>query len=226
MKSQILFLTIIIFIAACTNTEIGNSKDIEPNAIAQVIDVEYKESETPKSRIRFRVSGDNGTTLVLNQPASVSFNNKLLQVDSSGYYGAYYAAPQVENGNNTFVYTAKDGKKFSNSFQYNGFGLAKPFANVISKSNDLQVTIIGLNNNDKVNIAIADTANATQNIDEEVALQNGIATIKANQLSALKSGPVKINIHYKASHSLKEGTDEGGKINYNFELKQRTANLQ
>ncbi len=226
MKTFIFLLFFVIFLnVSCTNTEIGNSKDIEPNAIAQVINVEYNEGEAPKAKIRFRVSGDNGTTLVLNKPASVSFNSTAIKVDSNRFLGAYYAATQVEKGSNSFVYNAKDGRVYSNLFQFNGFGLTNVIPNTISKSNDLTISFFGLPNNEKINCKISDTANSTANIDNDYLLSNGILTIKASEIGNLKSGPLKINLHYFSSKPLKEVTSEGGKIVYDYTLNEIKTKL-
>ncbi len=226
MKNNFLVTSIILFFAACTNTEIGNSNDIEPNAIAQEIDVMYNEGESPTSRIRFRVSGMNGTTLVLNQPASVSFNNALLKVDSTGFLGAYYEATNLTNGSNTFNYKAKDGKNYENSFDFNGFYLATPLPTKIIKRDGLQLTIKGLKPESKINVVISDTVKTTQDIEDNFILNNDIAIISPALLANLKSGPLKINITHNTTNNLKNVTAEGGKINYIYALKQINATLK
>ena len=58
MKISIsIFAALIVLLSACTETEIGRSKDIEPNAIAQDFTLKYYESDKKLIvNTKFRVS--------------------------------------------------------------------------------------------------------------------------------------------------------------------------
>jgi hypothetical protein len=227
MKKQIAYLiTASLVFVACNSTEIGESKDIEPNAIAQQINVDYKENEGLSAKIRFRVSGLNGTTLVLNQPAKVALNNDALSVDSSKYYGAYYGKSLGSGiGTHQFAYTDKAGKTYKNSFTFNGFGLKNNIPSSISKSQDLSIAINGVSSTESVEYNVKDTSFGND-IAGKVNLINGNLIISKNNLSKLKNGPIFIDISCQKEQPIKEGTSEGGTIYYNFAIKTRKTILQ
>lgn len=81
----------ILLLAGCQSNEIGNSKDVNPEAIYRTYSVQAIEGGSHVSfGAVFRFGGENGTTLVLNEKSHVSFDGKILAVDSSKGSGALY----------------------------------------------------------------------------------------------------------------------------------------
>ncbi len=226
MKQLFLFCTLLGFVfSACNQTEIGDSDDIAPAAIAQQINVVLSDDNELIAEMKLRVSGVNGTTLVLNEPAYVKLDGVKLNVDSSKSEGAFYRKKLTTiPSTHTFVYSDKDGKKYTNKFQFAGFGLAKPIPSVISRSQNLELSIKGLPANSKVNCIITDTANHIT--DEDYVLKNNVLIVEKTAFQKLKSGAIWVELYYKHSITTNEHTKEGGEINYNYELKKIKAKLQ
>jgi len=80
----ILSIFICTSLLACTSNEIGNSKDVNPDTIwfdYRISGEEGKEEVT--TMLQFRFGGENGTTLVLNEPAGVELDGARIKGDSS-----------------------------------------------------------------------------------------------------------------------------------------------
>src|SRR4026208_2066694 len=86
-----LILTSIFFLFSCTSNEIGNSKDVNPDAV--FFDYKIWAEETREDvtvNLQYRMGGKNGTTLVLDAPSKVLFDGEELELDSAKVTGAYY----------------------------------------------------------------------------------------------------------------------------------------
>jgi len=93
MMQRIFIATAILALSSCKSNEIGNSKDVNPDAIYQEYQVWAAEGDKEAAfTALFRFGGDAGTTLVLNGNSHVNFDGKLLKADSSYTMGAYYRA--------------------------------------------------------------------------------------------------------------------------------------
>ena len=68
----------------CSNSEIGESKDVAQETIFQQYSIRYNEGDEKATlNAKFRFAGINGTTLVLSKPSSIQFDNITLAVDSN-----------------------------------------------------------------------------------------------------------------------------------------------
>src|SRR5207253_2195966 len=95
----IYFLYLYTF-SSCTSNEIGNSKDVNPDAIYfdyRIYGDEKDENIT--IYLQYRMGGKNGTTLVLNKPAKVELDGEEISADSAKLSGAYY---EIEKPIKTF----------------------------------------------------------------------------------------------------------------------------
>src|SRR6266508_529111 len=76
---------------ACTSNEIGNSKDVNPDAVFFDYKIRGEEKDSNITvYIQYRMGGSNGTTLVLNEPAKVQLDGEIIPVDSAKLAGAFY----------------------------------------------------------------------------------------------------------------------------------------
>jgi hypothetical protein len=231
MRIQILTaFTAILLFAACTDTEIGNSKDISPDAIAQDFSVTYNEGNKDLNiKTKFRVSGITGTTLVLNSPSRVVLNNNNGTLDSNKFDGAYYKWQlplNSANGTHTISFTNSNGKTLNNMFNFNGFALESAIPETVNQNQNLVLPFKGIANNEKLLVILTDTSTSKAAEYLDVLVNNNKLTISSSDLQKLKKGYVSIEIMYKKTESLKELTNEEGKLTYNYTLNKRSFNLQ
>jgi hypothetical protein len=220
-----IFFAAILF-CACTNTEIADSSAIDPSAIALDYELNFSEGKDYLTlKTKFRVGGNNGTTLVLNKPSKVTLNNNSGKLDSSNAEGAYYYWDiPTTPANYKIDYTDKNGKILSNSFNFNGFKLTNPLPTNFSSANNFVISLEGIANNNNVTIGLRDTAK--NDIDLNLPVINNQITISKTEIQKLKRGPITVNIGYRKSEPIKETNAQGGTLEYYYNLKQRTINLK
>src|SRR5687768_9510183 len=81
----------IVFLFSCTSNEIGNIKDVNPEAVFFDYEIWAEEGkEDVTVNLQYRMGGKNGTTLVLEEPSKVMLDGEQLKVDSAKVTGAYY----------------------------------------------------------------------------------------------------------------------------------------
>lgn len=116
-----------VLFSSCSSNEIGQSKDVNPEAIYQYYRFDYNENDKSASLFaQFRFAGENGTTLVLTEPARLEYNGNPVKVDSNSFSGAYYGAAiplSKASGKHTLVFTDGERTKYENSFTVDSFYL-------------------------------------------------------------------------------------------------------
>ncbi|MDP9229836.1 MAG: hypothetical protein M3O67_04070, partial [Bacteroidota bacterium] len=125
LKGPVIFL--LIMLVSCNSNEIGNGKDVNPEAIY----LDYKiwaEEGKPDVTIllQYRFGGPGGTTLVLEEPAKVELDGELISVDSTKLTGAFYEIQKPVRdfvGKHTLIYTAIDKKEYKEEFNFKTFSL-------------------------------------------------------------------------------------------------------
>ena len=113
--------------SACTSNEIGESKDVSQDKIYQSYSIsQHGDTRDVEISCQFRFAGSNGTTLVLNNPSKIVFDNEALKVDSSDVSGAYYSTSKPADGflgTHHFEFTDINNKKWENNFTFSNFSL-------------------------------------------------------------------------------------------------------
>jgi len=230
MKRTIIAISILI-LASCKSNEIGNSKDVNPDAIYQEYNVSATEGDNSADfTAQFRFGGKNGTTLVLNDKSNVALDGKELAVDSSGAMGAYYRAylpMPAAAGEHVWKFTDGNDKSYSNKFTMQPFSMINQFNAPLPASN-LELQFKGLSDNDEINIMISDTSSMQRysDIDTTIKINSGKAIIPAGQMKKLAPGPITFEISKEDNISLGSATREGGVIMYRYQLKTRKATLK
>ncbi|MEP6514153.1 MAG: hypothetical protein ABJA79_09795 [Parafilimonas sp.] len=227
MKFQILtrnsLLVVILFLVSCTSNEIGNSKDVNPDAVFfdyKVWGEEGKDDITVM--LQYRYGGKNGTTLVLNDPASVSLDGKIIPADSSKLTGAFYEfmRPVKDFGeNHTIVFTDLNSKKYEEHFNFIPFTLKAAIPAEI-KRGDLVFEMEGLNPVDYVRILVTDTSFESPGINRVDTVKNGRIIISISELENLVNGPINLEFYKEDERPVKNGTKEGGIISITYALKK------
>jgi hypothetical protein len=91
INSILAFCFALLAMTSCTSNEIGNSKDVNPDAVFFDYTVLADEGgENVTVNLQYRMGGKNGTTLVLDEPSKVLLDGEQLKVDSAKINGAYY----------------------------------------------------------------------------------------------------------------------------------------
>lgn len=228
MKTLIAAIFIFLLLQACQSSEIGNSKDVNPNAVYRAYTISYTEGD---DRVRCvcqcRFGGQNGTTLVLNTPSKFTLDGDTLLADSSVIDGAYYyIEPLVERfeGPHNLVFTDINGKEHPQKLSFTTItcgGLPE-----VSTAKDIPVAFTGLKDGDVVHTELSDTSNATEDIGRDDTIRNNQLIIRGSALGKLKPGPVTVAFYADKHSPLDNPAKEGGYINMVYRFKERSITLE
>lgn len=219
----------ICFFTACEDQEIGNSKDVNTDAVFQSYNIDFNEGDSAvEVVVQFRFGGEHGTTLFLDSGSNVALDGKQLSVDSGKVTGAFYKAnlpvPSAES-KHVLTFKGNNGKIYNNTFAIKPLVLLNSFKKPLARG-ELLLNFGGSNDNVPIQIEINDTLNAALACDTTLAIKNGQVLLPANFMGRLISGPISIHILQKQILPLQEVTKEGGQMKMTYQLKQIEAKLE
>jgi hypothetical protein len=223
MKQFVLFFSFSILIFSCTSNEIGNSKDVNPEAVYfdyKIWGEEGKDDVTVL--LQYRFGGKNGTTLVLNDPAMVSLDGKQIPADSSKLTGAFYEVMYPINnfsGKHTISFADLNMKKYEEEFEFRPFTLKTKIPDQV-KRGDLVFEMEGLNPVDYIRVFATDTSFESPGINRIDTVKNGRLLISMTDLESLVNGPINLEFYKEDERPVKKGTKEGGVIAITYGVKR------
>lgn len=214
---------ILTLLLGCTSNEIGNSRDVSPDAIF----FDYKIRGDEKDGhitvyVQYRMGGPNGTTLVLNEPARVELDGEVIPADSARLTGAYYEIQKPVDsflGKHTITFTDLNKKEYKEQFEYRPFELRADIPAIVRRR-DLTFDFDGLGTDDFIRVTATDTSFASRDINEIDTLKNGRLVIPASRLKNLVNGPITLLLTHESERSVRNGTREGGRIVVSYSLER------
>ena len=208
---------------SCTSNEIGNSKDVNPDAVYFDYEIWAEEGrEDVTVNLQYRMGGKNGTTLLLDEPSKVMLDGEQLQVDSAKVTGAYYEIQRPFSsftGKHSITFIDLNKKEYIEEFEFIPFMLDPDVPATINRG-DLVFKFKGLDSLDYLNVILTDTSFKSADINDMDTVRNGRLVIAAGRLSALINGPINLQFHREVVKPLKNGTKEGGKFYIHYGLKR------
>ena len=224
-----LTLTLVLFLFSCTSNEIGNSKDVNPDAVFFDYEVWAEEGkEDVTVNLQYRMGGKNGTTLILDEPSKVILDGEQLKVDSAKVTGAYYEVQKPLSsftGKHTISFTDLSKKEYNEEFEFKPFSLEADVPSTLNRG-DLVFNFTGLDAVDVLSVTLTDTSFQSADITNDIdTVRNGRLVIASHRLSALVNGPINLQLYKEMDLPVKNGTKEGGNLhiryglNRHFELK-------
>jgi hypothetical protein len=228
MKTLFAASFIFLVLQSCQSSEIGNSKDVNPETIYRSYTISYTEgSDMVRCVCQCRFAGQNGTTLVLNSPSDFRLDGDNLFVDSSVIDGAYYYIERRAEGfegKHNLVYTDINGKPYAQHFNFTEVkctGLPGQ-----TTATDIPVTFSGLKDGNIIHVELHDTSSATEDVSRLDTISNNQIIIRGKDLARLKSGPVNMEFYIDENTPLESPAKEGGNISLFYRFKPRTILLE
>ncbi len=220
-----LILTFVLFLFSCTSNEIGNSKDVNPDAVFFDYTVLADEGgENVTVNLQYRMGGKNGTTLVLQDPSKVLLDGEQLKVDSAKVTGAYYEVQKPIasfSGKHTISFTDLNKKEYTEEFEFAPFTL-EPNVPALLERCDLVFTFKGLESVDVLSVTLTDTSFQSTDITNDTdTVRNCRLVIASHRLSALVNGPINLQLYKEVDKPIKNATKEGGKLHIRYGLKRQ-----
>jgi hypothetical protein len=221
---------LILFIISCRSSEIGESKDVNPDTIYQGYEIVYDEQKKDNQvevSAQFRFAGDEGTTLVLSKPSSIVFDGQKIKVDSSEFSGAFYNidVPVKEFvSKHHFVFTDINKKRFENEFYFDVFRLQAPPAASKTVPLMIQFEASPLSNEDYIELTSINT-DSSFFIKHLASEQGNIIIIPVNELQRQKGNSLSLVASIWRNVPLQQSTKEGGHIILYHSVKPVTISL-
>lgn len=228
MNRTILTVSILVSISifslfSCTSNEIGNIKDVNPEAVFFDYEIWAEEGkEDVTVNLQYRMGGKNGSTLVLDEPSKVVLDGEQLTVDSAKVTGAYYEVQRPISsfiGKHTISFTDQNNKEYNEEFEFSPFSLEPDVPSTLNRG-DLVFNFKGLDPVDYLSVILTDTSFASHDINDVDTVKNGRLVIRADRLSALINGPIHLQFFREQMLPLKKPTKEGGKFMITYGLKR------
>lgn len=216
------FLALVIF-SSCTSNEIGNSKEVNPDAVYFDFEIWADEGrEDVTINLQFRQGEPNGTTLVLEEPSKVELDGEKIMPDSTKFSGAYYEIQKPLAsfaGKHTILFTDLNNKEYSEEFEFTPFKISSDVPGIL-KRGDLVFNLEGLEPEEIIRVILSDTSFASQHINDMDTVRNGKLIISADRLQALKDGPIDLQFNREFERPLLKGTKETGRLSITYGVKR------
>jgi hypothetical protein len=218
------FCFALLAMTSCTSNEIGNSKDVNPDAIFFDYSIIAEEDgQDVTVNLQYRMGGKNGTTLVLDEPSKVLLDGEQLKVDSAKLNGAYYEVQKPIAsfaGKHTISFIDHDKKEYREEFEFVPFTLDPNVPAVIERG-DLVFTFKGLEAVDVLSVTLTDTSFQSADIINDIdTVRDGRLVISENRLSSLVNGPINVQFYREVEKPVKSSTKEGGKLYMRYGVKR------
>lgn len=208
---------------SCDSNEIGNSKDVNPDAIFFDYRIWADEGrENVTVNLQYRMGGRNGTTLILTEPSKVFLDGEQMKADSAKVTGAFYEAQRplaAFVGKHVISFTSLDNKAYKEEFEFTPFTFDPEVPPVMHRG-DLIFTFKGLDSVDLLGVTLTDTSFASTDINDLDTVKNGRLVIAASRLSALVNGPINLQFYKETEKPLRNTTKEGGRLYISYGLKR------
>ena len=224
MRTLCAFCLLSFFLFACKNAEIGNAKDVDPESIYYDYKVWAEEGrEEVTVMLQYRFGGEQGTTLVLNEPEKVTLDGFELKVDSAQLTGVFYEMVKPVKqftGKHTIVFTDRNRKEHKEEFSFELFMLAAEFPEKVKKE-PFTVKLNGFPAEPtNVRLVMTDTAFGSKDVNEEMVIERGEIEIGNSKLSRLTKGPITFEIYMEEEKPLKNASKEGGRLIMTYGIKR------
>ena len=208
-------------LSSCTSNEIGNSKDVNPDAVYFDYKIYGDEKDGNMTvYLQYRMGGKNGTTLVLNEPAKVHLDGEEIKVDSAKLSGAFYQVDKPLKsfaGKHEIVFTDLNNKEHKEEFSFTPLKLKTNIPAVINRG-DLAFDFDGVGQNEYIRVVLIDTSFRSRDINEIDTVRNGRIVIKSDQLRNLVNGHITLQFSKELEKPLKNGMKEGGRISISYTI--------
>jgi hypothetical protein len=223
--ASILVSISLLSLFSCTSNEIGNIKDVNPDAVFFDYTVFADEDNSDVTvNLQYRMGGKNGTSLVLDEPSKVLFDGEQLKVDSAKVTGAFYEMQKplaAFTGKHVISFTDLNKKEYNEEFEFTPFTL-EPNIPAVLERGDLVFTFSGLESVDVLSVTLTDTSFQSADIMNDTdTVRNGRLVIAAHRLSALVNGPINFQLYKEVDRPIKNGTKEGGNLHIRYGLKRQ-----
>lgn len=217
----------LVIILVSTGCNDAVQKPVKRGAGSDVLYFDYKiwgdeEANTITVNLQYRVGGSEGDPVRLPVPGNVTFDNNLIEPDSTKMNGVYYEVNipvQEFAGRHAIIYTDARGKEYREEFEFPVISLKSDLPKELFRKN-IDFELLGLDTVDMLRIIFTDTSFYGRGIDRVDTVRNGHVTLTKSDLENLRNGPVYLEFYKEEEWPLKETLSPGGHFNLSYVVKR------
>ncbi len=219
-----------ILATSCESSEIGESKDVNPETVYQDYKIEFTEGENENQAdvvAQFRFAGAKGTTLVLTKPSAVSFDGAAIAVDSAEFTGAYYKTnlpAEKVFGKHHFEFADVNNRKRANEFTFDKLSLHVPSHASQAAPLYIPFETAALNESDYIEVNSVNSDSSFTVLHPATDTTHFI-TIPVKELQRQKGNSLTLSFAIYRKMPLLQHTKEGGEIRTVYGLKPVSITL-
>ena len=213
--------------AGCLSTDTTPSNKVDQGEVHQWYDLSYAdETGTLTSGATFRIGGGSGTTVSLQSPSSVKFDDHGMK--EGGFLGTSYTTDNKQPFTpvHQFVYVDGNGKTYNNTATITPVTIAD-YPAIVSKAQGLTVKFSGksLGAKERVSLTV-ETSNPYSVEVTSVSDANAISITMSPELAkSLIKGNGTLYLTRSSTADLQSGTSKGGTIYTEFSTKKASIQI-
>lgn len=213
-------LLLLLLLTACAD-EKGESRASKPSYIYAHYQFTADESKGQVAGLlQFFEDGPRGEPLLLQTPAGIQVDGKVLTADSALRTGPFYEMVQpLQNfaGAHTITLTDEHGQTYKEEFAFEPLVLQTEIGQTIKRGN-LELAVSGVQRGEKVRVLLVDIDFNTDDINRLQVLEDGKLVLTAEDLQQVATGPVTLMLYKEIERPLENSTATGGKFSLTYGL--------
>ncbi|MBT3422608.1 MAG: hypothetical protein HN691_17030 [Bacteroidetes bacterium] len=225
---NIVSISILIGLVACTSSEVADSKDVSQSQIYQKYYASWDaENESTYVEAVYRFGGSKGTSLVLSQPSTITVNDKELNGTKKLLRGYVYGNKSIKFNTEEieFSFTNTENIRYKNAYTIIPIAL-QSLPDSFYRTNGLRLTISGrpLNASEEFHVKIKDSKGLDFTFKTDLKGSSTIY-IEPSELSELSAGLINIQITRVFQEELKDCAEIGGFSEIEYHSKIYTSRI-
>ena len=214
------FIIAALFFSACKGKE--DKIALNPDSIFFDYKITAEEGDDNLTILLLYKDGEDGSAMAIEEPGKVMLDGQALTGDSTKMTGFFYETHQPIagfTGKHNIVFTSSNKQEFKEEFDFKPIVLLSKMPDSLQRD-DLVFEFEGLNSEDYIRVVMTDTSFEHDGINRVDTVLNGQLIISRDKLEGIANGPVQLEFIREYERPVKNGTEEGGRLQIIYSLKR------
>lgn len=215
------FSVFFLLAVSCANKK-QNGNDVNPESIYFDYKITANEGDDNFTVMLQYRDGESGDAFSIKENGKVMLDDEPFPEDSTKMTGAFYEMYKPVDGfsgKHSIVFTDLNKKEYKEEFNFSPVVLKTFVADTILR-NELVFEFGGLDSEDYIRVLMTDTSFFNNGINRVDIVKNGRLIISKADLENLANGPIQLEFIREHDSPVKNGTNEGGRLQVTYSLKR------
>ena len=216
-----LFLFLLFSGTSCLNRQL-DEEGVNPDTIYFDYKITANESDDNLTVMLQYRDGEDGDAIAIKEPGAVLLDGEPMSATNTKMSGTFYEVHKpiaAFAGKHNIVFRTIDKKEYKEEFNFRPVSLSTAFADTFRR-NDLALELDGLDTADFIRVLMTDTSFKNEGINRVDKVLNGRLVITKADLENLANGPIQLEFIREYERSVKNGTEEGGRLQITYSIKR------